>query len=315
MKPAARAYQGIVTATPTPLDERGDVDTASVKKLAEHLVSNGAAGIAPVGGTGEYVSLAPKQRRQMVDATLEAVGGRVPVIPGVLSPGFGESVATCREFASAGADALLVVTPYYARPSQEGIVDYFKKLSDVVDADLMLYEIPYRTGVSLNPETVDVLARQTRIIAMKACNQDLSAQLRAVELAGAEISILTGEENVFPIHIAMGARGGLLATSCLFPRIWNELYRLASAGQLSQARALHAEIMPTINLLYREHNPGPLKAALAMSGFPSGEVLAPLLQVSDETRQLLVKALPVTFEREKGLATLDFRETSFSSKT
>jgi 4-hydroxy-tetrahydrodipicolinate synthase len=301
MKPAASAYQGIITATPTPVAGSGDVDAAAVKKLAEHLVSEGAAGIAPVGGTGEYVSLTPRQRLKMVDATLEAVGGRVPVIPGVLSAGFGETLTTCREFVAAGADALLVVTPYYARPTQEGIVDYFKKLSDAVDADLMLYEIPYRTGISLSPETVDVLARQTRIVAMKACNQDLSVQLRAVELAGAEISILTGEENVFPLHVAMGARGGLLATSCLFPRIWAELYRLASARQLDQAKALHAEIMPTINLLYREHNPGPLKAALAISGFPAGEVLTPLLPVSEETRRLLVKSLPATLERERGL--------------
>jgi 4-hydroxy-tetrahydrodipicolinate synthase len=298
MKPAAHAYQGIITATPTPLDAGGNVDVAAVRKLAEHLVLEGANGLAPVGGTGEYVSLTPRQRRQMVDATLEAVGGRVPVVPGVLSPGFGEQVATCREFAAAGADALLVVTPYYARPTQEGIIDYFKKLSDAVDADLMLYEIPYRTGISLAPETVDALARQTRIVAMKACNQDLSVQLRAVELAGAEISILTGEENVFPLHIAMGARGGLLATSCLFPRIWSELYRLAAAGKLSEAKALHAEIMPTISLLYREHNPGPLKAALTMSGFPAGEVLTPLLPVSEETCRMLISALPVAFERE-----------------
>jgi 4-hydroxy-tetrahydrodipicolinate synthase len=303
VKTAASTYQGIITATPTPVAASGDIDSSAVRKLAEHLVSEGADGLAPVGGTGEYVSLTPKQRRQMVDATLEAVGGRVPVIPGVLSPGYGETLITCREFVAAGADALLVVTPYYARPTQGGIIDYFKKLSDAVDADLMLYEIPYRTGVALMPETVDALARQTRIVAMKACNQDLSVQLRAMELAGAEISILTGEENVFPLHIAMGARGGLLATSCLFPRIWAELYRLSSAGKLEQAKALHAEIMPTVNLLYREHNPAPLKAALAMSGFPLGETLTPLLPVSGETQQLLAKALPVTLERERSLPT------------
>lgn len=302
MKKAAKAYQGIISATPTPLNAAGDVDAAAVRKLAEHLVSEGADGLCPVGGTGEYVSLTPKQRRQMVDATIEATAGRVPVIPGVLSPGFGECVATSREFVAAGASALLVVTPYYARPTQEGIVDYFKKLSDTVDADLMLYEIPYRTGIALRPETVDALARQTRVVAMKACNQDLSVQVRAMELAGAEISILTGEENVFPLHVAMGARGGLLATSCLFPRIWRELYRLASGGRLDEAKALHAEIMPTVNLLYREHNPGPIKAALTMSGFPSGEVIAPLLPISEETRQLLANALPATFERERGLS-------------
>ena len=302
MKTGAQAYQGIITATPTPLQDDGAVDAGSVRKLAHFLVTEGADGICPVGGTGEYVALTPAQRRQMLDATLEAVGGRVPVIPGVLSPGFGECLATCREFAAAGANGLLVVTPYYARPTQEGIVDYFKRLSDAVDADLMLYEIPYRTGIALRPETVDALARQTRVVAMKACNQDLAVQVRAMELAGAEISILTGEENVFPLHMAMGARGGLLATSALFPRLWAELYRLASGGQLAEAKALHAEIMPTVNLLYREHNPGPIKAALGLAGFPSGEVLPPLLPISAETRSLLAEALPHLLRRERGLA-------------
>src|ERR1700747_831451 len=106
----------------------------------------------------------------------------------------------------------------------------------------MLYEIPYRTGISLSPETVDALARQTRIVAMKACNQDLSVQLRAMELAGAEISILTGEENVFPLHVAMGARGGLLATSCLFPRIWSHLYRLPPPPRPGGRKDVHAEL-------------------------------------------------------------------------
>lgn len=302
MKTAGQAYHGIITATPTPLTAAGTVDAGAVRKLAEFLVAEGADGIAPVGGTGEYVALTPAQRRQMLDATLDAVGGRVPVVPGVLSPGFGECLATCKEFAAAGASALLVVTPYYARPTQEGIVDYFKQLSDAVDADLMLYEIPYRTGIALRPETVDALARQTRVVAMKACNQDLAVQVRAMELAGAEISILTGEENVFPLHIAMGARGGLLATSGLFPRLWAELHRLASGGRLAEAQALHAQIMPTVDLLYREHNPGPIKAALAMAGFPSGEVLPPLRPISAETRQLLAGALPAMLQREKALA-------------
>jgi 4-hydroxy-tetrahydrodipicolinate synthase len=301
MKSGGPIWKGIITAIPTPLRGDGAVDAASVRKLAGHLVAEGADGLCPVGGTGEYVSLTQRQRRQMVDATFEAVAGRLPVIPGVLSAGLGDCVETAREFVSAGAKALLVVTPYYARPTQEGIVDYFRRLSDAVDADLMLYEIPYRTGIFLKPEMVDALARQTRIVAMKACNQDLGVQMKAMQLAGAEISILTGEENVFPLHVAMGARGGLLASSCLFPRIWKRIHELATTGRLAEAMALHAEIMPTVDLLYREHNPGPIKAALAMSGFPSGEVISPLLPVSEETRQLLAAALPAAFAREKGL--------------
>ncbi|WP_108262143.1 dihydrodipicolinate synthase family protein [Mangrovicoccus ximenensis] len=221
----------------------------------------------------------------MLDVTLEAVAGRVPVIAGILSPGLGDTLEAARACEAAGADMLMVVTPYYARPTQAGIVDYYKAVSDAVALPLMLYEIPYRTGIDLAPETVEALGNETRVTAMKACSPSLPQQMKVVELAGGKIDILTGEENVYPMHVAMGAKGGVLATSCLFPRTWALLHRLAASGQMAEATALHRRLMPVVSALYAEHNPVPLRAALEILGQPQGAPLPPLPnQVIDRSR-------------------------------
>ncbi len=280
------------------------MDSHAAAELARTLVASGAAAIAPIGGTGEYTALTPSQRSAMVAATAEAVDGAIPVIAGLLAPGLGDTIDAGRAAISAGATALMVVTPYYARPTQDGMLDYYKAVSDSLDADLMLYEIPYRTGISLTPETVARLSEATRITAMKACNQDLSQQMRVMQAAGDRVAILTGEEDVFPLHVAMGARGGVLATSCLFPRLWNRIYALARSGQTGEAMALHATLRPAIDALFAEHNPAPLKAALAQLGRPCGDVLPPLRTASTALRERLLAVLPPLLAREQGEAAL-----------
>ena len=294
-----RTLEGIVTATPTPIRPDGTIDRASVAALVRTLVAAGTAGIAPNGGTGEYTALDDAQRRAMLDATVEAAAGAVPVIAGALAPGLGDTLAIGRAAIASGADALMVVTPYYARPTQGGFVDYYKALSDALDIDLVLYEIPYRTGVSLEAGTVARLAETTRIVAMKACNQSLPQQRDVIAGAGSRIAILSGEEDVFPIHVAMGARGGLLATSCLFPRLWNEVYALARANRLGEATEAHALLRPAIAALFAEHNPAPLKAAFALLGQPVGDVLPPLRSASPELRARLAEVLPPLLRREE----------------
>jgi 4-hydroxy-tetrahydrodipicolinate synthase len=251
-------YRGIMTATPTPLDASGGIDADAVRSHVERQIAGGITGIVPIGGTGEFISLDERQRLRMVEATVQAVDRRVPVIAGVLHPGLQDAVRTARDCLRAGADAVMVVTPYYYRPTQDGIVEYFRRLGDQVDGDLVLYEIPYRTGVGLLPETVARIVEHTRTVAMKACNQDLSQQMRVAEAVGERISILTGEESVFPLHVAMGAVGGMLAGSNIFPRTWGRIFELASAGDLAGARALHAKLQPATDALYCEPNPAPI---------------------------------------------------------
>jgi 4-hydroxy-tetrahydrodipicolinate synthase len=293
---------GITTAIPTPLDSEGHVVRKAVLELVQRQLDAGAVAIAPLGGTGEYTALSDAQRLSMLEATMEACAGRVPVIAGVLFPGLADAIEAGTAYVRAGANALMLVTPFYYRPTQKGIVDYFKRFSDRVDSDLVLYEIPYRTGVELTPETVSELADVSRVVAMKACNRDLGQQLAVVRAAGERIEILTGEEDVFPLHVAMGAVGGILASSNLLPWHWNEILARARRGELSKALALHAAIKPAIDALFAEPNPAPIKAALHyFHAFPDG-VLSPLLPASDGLRRRLVEVLtPFVAEEQRSV--------------
>lgn len=284
--------EGIITATPTPVRADGSIDRKAVIAVAEHVVAGGSSAIAPIGGTGEYTALTPQQRRKMLEVTVEAVAGRIPVIAGVLSPGMGEALAATKDFTAAGADMIMLVTPYYARPGGQGIVDYYKAVSEATDLPIMLYEIPYRTGVQLAAETVGQLVEEAGVVAMKTCSHDLAYQMRIMEIIGDKSTVLTGEENVFPAHVAIGAKGGFLASSLLFPRAWQYLYHLAAIGRNTEAVSFHRRLMPYVNMLYREHNPAPLRAALEIIGMPHGDCLPPLRSASAETRELLSAHMP-----------------------
>ena len=291
-------YAGILTAVPTSLDKEGRFRPAPLHQHIQRLITAGTDGIVPLGGTGEYTSLSASERLRVVETSIEAVGGKVPVVPGILSPGMGDALDNAKAFVAAGAKALMVVTPYYFRPTQDGIVDYYKKLSDEVDADIILYEIPYRTGVSLHYETVARLAELTRVAGIKACNPDLAQQMRAAELTATRIAILSGEEDVLPLHVAMGAVGGIISSSNLIPRQWARVLSLASNGQLQEAVALHATLRPLIDAIFAEPNPAPIKAALTLQGLDFGDVLAPMLPASAALRQRLATVIAPIVARE-----------------
>ena len=300
---AKQRYQGILSATPTPLDARGEVQVEAVRDHVDRQIDAGITGIVPIGGTGEFNSLTSRQRLRMLELTVEAARGRVPVVAGVLHPGLEDTIGAARDCLHAGADSVMVVTPYYYRPTQAGIVDYFRRVSDAVDGDLVLYEIPYRTGVALLPETVARIVETTRTVAMKACNPDLNQQMRVAEAVGDRIAILTGEEAVFPLHVAMGAVGGMLAGSNIFPRAWTRILDLVNAGDLAAAKALHARLRPATDALYAEPNPAPLKAAMQLLDMPMGDVLPPMLPASAECIARLQQLLPAAVALEQACAT------------
>lgn len=297
MKPNHQ-YAGILTAVPTPLDASDRFHAAPLRQLIANLVAANADGIVPLGGSGEYTSLTAAERLRVVEASLDAGADKLHVVPGVLSPGLGDAIDNAKAFVAAGAKALMVVTPYYFRPTQQGILDYYKRFSDEVDADIILYEIPYRTGVSLHYETVDKLADMTRVVGIKACNPDLAQQMRAAELARSKIAILTGEEDVMPLHVAMGAVGAIIVSSNLIPKQWAKVLRLAMNGQLAEAIALHASLRPLIDAMFAEPNPAGVKAALKLQGLDFGGILAPLSGASDALRSRLADVLGPLVARE-----------------
>lgn len=293
MRVSKEQLVGLYPALPTPTDDHDNVDRAATARLVDFLCTSGVDGLVPVGGTGEYAALSPRDRAIMVEATVEAAAGRVPVVAGILSTGFKEAVQAARDFTAAGASGVMLVTPYYVIPTQEGIREYFMAFAQAVDVPVMLYEIPYRTGVALKAETIAQMADDRSIIGMKACNPDFSQFARVIGLVGETISVLSGEEPLFATHVAMGARGGVLATANLSPKIWQEIFALASAGNLKGALARQHRLLPLLDAAFAETNPGPLKEAMAMMGMPVGHVLRPLQRPRPETMARLRAAIAV----------------------
>ena len=293
------ALEGVYCALVTPFDMEGDVDRGAARRLVDFLLDAGVSGLVPVGGTGEYTALAPRARRAMVEATVEAASGRVPVVAGVLSPGFQEAMQAGLDFKAAGADGLLLITPFYATPSQAGIRAFFKSYAQAVELPLLLYEIPARTGVAVNPETVAAMADDGSIIGMKACNHDLGQFIRLMALVGDRIAVMSGEEPFFATQVAMGATGGILATANMVPRLWGEIYEAARQGNLRRALDRQDELQPFLAAVFGETNPGPLKAAMGMVGLEMGGAMLPLLPPSESTIARLEAIVPDIAARER----------------
>lgn len=305
-----RALTGIVVATPTALTADGKVDRQAAAALARELVDAGAAGLAPLGGTGEIAALSATQRRDMLEATVEAVGGKVPIVAGVVTPGIGDAVDHAKAALAAGANGIMLITPFFQRPTQDGIVDYYKAFSDRVDADICLYELPYRTGIALTPDTVQRLAEQTRCTSMKACNPDMVQFNGLMAAAGDKMTVLSGDEDLMPLHVGLGAQGALLASAVIFPRLWGEVLRLGREGNYAESVALHREMQPALAALFAEHNPAPIKAALTQMGRSNGEVITPLRPASAPLRERLAQILPSILAKETALAKAPQRKTA-----
>ncbi|MCR4267211.1 4-hydroxy-tetrahydrodipicolinate synthase [Nitratireductor sp. ZSWI3] len=285
---------GLFTAIVTPFTDDGSVDFDALRSLVRFQMKAGATGIVPIGGTGEYPALSRKERADIVRACVEAAEG-APVLPGVLSTGFADAVEAGRDFVAAGASGVMTVTPYYAAGTQEGMAAYFRNYRDAVGAPVLAYEIPRRTGVALKAETIAELAADAAIIGMKCSSYDMPEFIKTIKLAGDKMAILSGEEPLFATHVALGAKGGVLASATVYPHHWIKVFRAAQAGRLEEAIKLQQELDPVIDTIYLETNPGPLKHYMRLAGMSAGGVRLPLTDPSGET----IAALERAFARMK----------------
>ena len=273
----ASDLRGILPALPTPVTSDDRVDAGAVAALFDWLGDAKVGGVVPLGGTGEYGALSRAERIRMAALSVKAMAGRGPVIPGVLDPGFHDAVDAGRAFAGEGIDALLVLTPYYTNPTQAGIRDYYLRYADASPVPILIYEIPYRTRIAIKPELLHELSRHERIIGMKACNTDMYHFLQVVAGVDDNFAVLSGEDSLFPLHVAAGARGGILVTANLLPREWRRIFEAASSGRTAEALALHRRLIPFMNMAFAETNPGPMKAVMDLVGVKAPRLLAPLV--------------------------------------
>jgi 4-hydroxy-tetrahydrodipicolinate synthase len=273
----AASLKGLLPAVPSLVHADGTTDTGAMRALVEFLLKNGVDGIVPLGGTGEYGSLARAERYKLAQTVVHAVGGKVPVVAGILDPGFHDALESGRALADAGADALMVVTPYYTNPTQAGVRDYFLRYADAAPVPIVIYEIPYRTRVAITPAVLHELSRHERIIGMKACNTDMYHFLQVVAGVDRSFAVLSGEDTLFPLHVAAGARGGIVVTANLVPRAWRRVFDPAVSGRLGEALVVHRHLIPLMNMAFAETNPGPLKSVLDVIGIDAPHLLAPLV--------------------------------------
>ena len=261
----------------------GQFDEARFQQLVEWQIESGSHGLVIAGTTGEPSALSLEEREHVLETAVKHVRRRVPVLAGTGTNNHAETLRLTRFAKRIGADAALVVVPYYVRPSQEGLYRYFRTIADAVDIPIVIYNIPGRTAVNMEPATIARLARDCRnIIGDKEANKDFEHVTRVLHLCGRTFLVYSGIELLcFPM-LAVGGAGHVSATGNVLPREVAQLYDLAASGRWDAARELHYHLLPMNEALFLETNPVPVKTVLGLMGKIDPEVRLPLVPMSPE---------------------------------
>lgn len=282
-----KALRGSIVPVVTPF-LGGRVDEKGLADLIEWQIRSGSHGISVTGTTGEPSSLTIDERKRVIKIAAETINGRVPFIPGTGSVNHTETIELSKFAESVGADALLVITPYYCRPSQEGLYQHFREVASHVKTPVILYNIPGRTAVNLEVDTVARLHEACpNIVGVKESNKDFEHINRLLHRMGRDFLVYSGIELLcYPI-LSIGGAGYISATGNLLPEKVAELYNLTLAGQWEAARELHFELLPLNDAIFLEINPVPVKTALGWLGKINPDVRLPLTPMSEANQQKL----------------------------
>ncbi len=281
----------VLTAMVTPFTEEGEINYDEAARLADYLVTHGSDGLVVCGTTGESPTLSWQEEYELFRVVREAVGGRAKVIAGTGSNSTREAIEATKKAAQLGLDGSLQVVPYYNKPSQAGLYEHFKAIAQASDLPIMLYNIPGRTGVSLQPETVAKLAELETIVAIKEASgiMDVVSEIR--RLTPPHFSIYSGDDSLTLPILSLGGRGVVSVASHLVGPQLQELIQSYARGQHEQALAYHLRLLPLFKVLFIETNPVPIKAALAMQGWQVGQVRSPLAPLQANSLQTLRQVL------------------------
>lgn len=283
-------FQGSLVALVTPF-RKGKVDERAFGDLIEWQIMSGTAGLVPCGTTGESATLSHEEHNRVVELAVEVARRRVPVIAGTGSNCTDEAIALTKHAKAAGADAALLITPYYNKPTQEGLYRHYKAIAEAVDLPLVLYNIPGRTGVNMAPTTVARLASIRTIAAIKEGSGSVQQASEIVQLCGDRITVLSGDDPLTLPIMAVGGKGVITVTANIAPTDMAGMVNAFAAGRTEEARRLHFKLSPLFSALFYETNPIPVKEALAMMGRIDGELRLPLCPMAPENRDKLTRAL------------------------
>jgi len=281
-------FEGLGVALVTPF-RNGAVDRDALARLTTHLAEAGVGAFYPCGCTGEATSLSREERTLVIRTVLEAVRGRAAVIAGTGTALTSETIELSKEAIRLGADAVMVITPYSIKPTQEGLLAHYRAVADQVDRPIVLYNVPSRTGVSILPETVARLAEHPRIAAIKEASG--SVETTSAIRARCDITVLSGDDSLYLPLLAVGARGIVSVAGHLVPADLVAMRTHALEGRAAQAEAIHRKLTPIFRALFLETSPAPLKHALMRLGFTTGDLRLPLVPVKPETAAAVDQAL------------------------
>lgn len=283
-------FEGVFTAMVTPFRD-GAVDERALTELVELQIAAGVDGLVPCGSTGEAATLSHAEHQRVVEVVVTAARGRVQVIAGTGSNSTSEAIQLTHHAKEAGADGALLISPYYNRPTQEGVVAHYTEIARQTAFPLLVYNIPARTGSNVLPATIARLAEVDQIVGVKESCGDLNQIAHVIASVPDSFAVLSGDDwAVLPL-LALGGKGAISTVSNVAPGEMVELVRAFRAGDLARARAVHFRLLPLLDALFCETNPIPVKAALAMRGLLQEELRLPLVPISNGNRERLQAVL------------------------
>lgn len=283
-------FRGSNTALITPF-KGDDIDEAAFKKLVSWQISEGTQGLIPVGTTGETPTLSHDEHKRVVEMCIDEANGRANIIAGAGSNSTAESIDFARHAESVGADAVLVVTPYYNKPPQSGLIRHFSMVADAISIPLIVYDIPGRSVIAMSDDTLVELAKHENIIGIKDATADVGRPTRLFNRLGSGFSQLSGEDATALPYLAAGGHGCISVTCNVAPKLLAEMHSAWDQGNISRAMEINAKLEPLHDAMFCEASPGPVKYAAKLLGLCDDTLRAPLGEIADSSKRKVEDAL------------------------
>ncbi len=284
-------FRGSLVALITPMQADGSLDLKAFAEFVDWQVTEGTQGLIPVGTTGESPTLSHDEHHEVVEHCIAAARGRVPVIAGTGSNSTSEAVALTRHAKEAGADAALVVTPYYNKPTQEGLYRHYMAIADAVDLPILIYNIPGRSVIDMSVETMARLAKHPNIVGVKDATANLTRPLHTRATCGPEFCQLSGEDHTAIAYMAAGGHGCISVTANIAPRLCRQMHDAWAAGRVQEAIAIQDRLLPVHDAMFCETSPGPVKYAASLLGKALDLCRLPMAPVAESTKQRVREAM------------------------
>ena len=284
-------FRGSMVALVSPMRSDGSLDEKAFQELVEWQIAEGTEGLVPVGTTGESPTLSHAEHKRLVELCVEVARGRVPVIAGAGSNSTAEAVDFVKHAKAAGADATLVVTPYYNKPTQEGLYLHFKALADAADLPLFIYNIPPRSVIDMSVETMARLAKHPNIVGVKDATANLARPLHTRRACGEDFIQLSGEDHTALSFNAAGGHGCISVTANVAPRLCAEMQKAWREGRVAEAIGIQDRLVPLHDALFAETSPGPVKYAASLLGKGTDHCRLPMAPVSEPVRKRVREAM------------------------